>query len=528
MREDDPRPTARSKVAPRRSVLNALVWLIAVGWLAVAVSSLDDSHGWGDDWAQYASQARGLAHGTIQQEVELSRFRNAYSTAPFGPTVAPWGLPLILAPIYAASGGDLSSLKIPSCVFYALFLVTIFLLFEDRIDDVSRLLLVAVFALDPTLFQFQNQLLSDIPFLFYSTFSLLLIDRCILRRRFFFQPVIDLTLLGTIISLACLTRTVGVLLLATVAAAQLIHWISRKPRSFSQHVRERRAEALVYGFAFLGLALAALLLPRVEVPVSPQFAHLRQQGVGEIAANLVDRILNYALVPSEFFRSRAAPPPVQTGLAAFTVAFAMLGAVRRFKQDAVFLVYCGLTLGVLIVIGSFAGLRYCIPLLPFLLYFAVVGLTPRAQTAAGSFWKGWRAWPLGRLFAAVVVALFVAHLAMAFDQAPRQPHPFEPFGADGRAMLAHVVNETEEDAVVVFFKPRAMTYLTGRRSIVVSRFDQLFDGRADYIVLSKARVRDQLPIRAPFWRERRDDYRIVFQNRSYLIVDLRSGPPKGR
>ena len=51
-------------------------------------------------------------------------------------------------------------------------------------------------------------------------------------------------------------------------------------------------------------------------------------------------------------------------------------------------------------------------------------------------------------------------------------------------MLAHVVNETDEDAVVIFFKPRAMTYLTGRRSIMVSRFDQVFDDRADYIILS--------------------------------------------
>ena len=120
----------------RRSTLQGMVGLIALGWLAVALSSLDDIHDWGDDWAHYAGQARALAEGTLQQELELSRFRNTYSTKPFGPTVAPWGFPLVLAPFYASSDGDLSSLKIPSCIFYALFLVTIFLLFEDRIDDV--------------------------------------------------------------------------------------------------------------------------------------------------------------------------------------------------------------------------------------------------------------------------------------------------------------------------------------------------------------------------------------------------------
>ena len=500
--------------------------MIALGWLVVALSSLDDIHDWGDDWAHYAGQARGLAEGTLQQELELSRFRNTYSTEPFGPTVAPWGFPLVLAPFYALSDGDLSSLKIPSCVFYALFLVTIFLLFEDRIDDVSRLLLVAVFALNPILFHFQNQVLSDIPFLFYSTSSLLLIDRCILHRRFFFQPIIDLTLLGTMISLACLTRTVGVLLLVTAGAVQVIHWISERPSSLVQHVLDRRSEVLVYGVALLGLVLAAALLPSAEVGASAQFAYLHEESFGEIVTRLADRIWTYALLPSEFFYSEAVPPPVRTGLAVFTLAFAMVGAARRFKRDAAFLVYCVLTFGVLILTDFFDELRYLFPLLPFLLYFAVVGLTLPAQTAAGSFWKSWRAWPIGRLFAGAVVALFAAHLAMVFDRPPREPKPYEPFGENGRAMLSYIVNETDEDAVVIFFKPRAMTYLTGRRSIVVSRFDQVFDGRADYIVLLKQRIGDQLPARAPFWRERREDYETPFWNRSFLILDLRPGSPK--
>ena len=90
-------------------------------------------------------------------------------------------------------------------------------------------------------------------------------------------------------------------------------------------------------------------------------------------------------------------------------------------------------------------------------------------------------------------------------------------------MLAYVEDETDEDAVVIFFKPRAMTYLTGRRSIFVSRFDQVFDGRADYIVMTTHPVRDQLPPQAPFWRERRGDYKVAFFNKNFLVLDLRRG-----
>jgi len=528
MSDDNSQPSERASGRSRRFALLGLVGLIALGWLAVALSSLDGTHDWGDDWAQYAAQARGLAEGTVQQELELSRFRNQNSTVPFGPTVAPWGYPLVVAPAYALSGGDLASLKIPNCIFYALFLVAVFLLFEDRIDDVTRMLLVAAFALNPTLFWFQHQILSDTPFLFYSTASLLLIDRCILRRRFYFRPVVDLILLGAIISLACLTRTIGYLLLATVAAVQVIRWISERPGSFVQHVLDRRSEALVYGVALLGLAVAAALLPPPDVAASAQFAHLGIAGFGQTVANLAERIWDYVLLPSEFFRCQATTPAVDKGLAVFTVVFATIGAVRRFKRDAAFVTYCTLSLGVLILIGSFNGSRYFFPLLPFLLYFAVVGLTPRAQAGSGSSPKNWRAWPIGRIFAGVVVALFAFHLAVVFDRTPRVPRSFSPFGESGREMLSHIANETDESAVVIFSKPRAMTYLTGRRSIMVSQFDQVFDGRADYIVLGKRPASYQLPLRSPFWSKRRRDYEVAFQNRGFWIFDLRPGSAKRR
>ncbi len=95
-------------------------------------------------------------------------------------------------------------------------------------------------------------------------------------------------------------------------------------------------------------------------------------------------------------------------------------------------------------------------------------------------------------------------------------------------MLEYITNETDQDAVVIFFKPRAMTYLTKRRAIVVSQFDQVFDGRADYIVLAIQRVRNQLSLRAPFWRERRSDYDVVFRNRNFQILDLRRGARQQR
>lgn len=523
MSEQHTGATERASKGIRQSTLSIMALVVVVGWLATSLSSLTDQHSWGDDWAHYAAQARGLAEGSLEQELARSTFRNTHSTVPFGPTTVPWGLPLILAPVYAVSDGDLSSLKVPACVFFALFLITIHLLFKNRLDDISRLLLLAMFAFNPTFFDFRNQLLTDIPFLFLSTFSLLLIDRCITQRRFFVHPMIDGTALGAAISLACLTRTMGFLLLATLGAAQILRWASERPPNFRQYLFGRRHEALIYIVAFLGLALAGAFLPSAEVSASAQFAYLSDDGIGEIATRLFEQMKIYALLPQAFFQSEFISPAAATGIAVFTLAFAALGVVRRIGQDAVFVVYCALSLGVLVLTDFYGGVRYVFPILPFLFYFAIAGLTPSAPKRPGASQLGWRSWPLGRLLAAGVVLLFAADAAVALTRPPSEPRDFGPFGKDGSAMLEYIANQTDEDAVVIFFKPRAMTYLTERRAIVVSRFDQVFDGRADYIALSIPEVRDQLSSRAPFWRKRRLDYDVVFENRLYQILDLRRG-----
>jgi hypothetical protein len=88
-----------------------LLGLIVLLSLALNLATLDDKHSWGDDWAQYVAQARGIAEGDVAREVTASRFRNEHSSRPFGPTVAMWGFPLLIAPVYAIAGLDLFALS---------------------------------------------------------------------------------------------------------------------------------------------------------------------------------------------------------------------------------------------------------------------------------------------------------------------------------------------------------------------------------------------------------------------------------
>src|SRR4030095_11222202 len=94
-----------------------------------------------------------------------------------GPVAYPWGYPLILVPAYALKGNHPLALKLPGLFFFAGFLVCLYLLMRTRLGQGESLLLVSLFAFSPLLLQFLDQILSDIPFLFFSTLSLWLITK---------------------------------------------------------------------------------------------------------------------------------------------------------------------------------------------------------------------------------------------------------------------------------------------------------------------------------------------------------------
>src|SRR5512134_1211006 len=156
---------------------NTILAIMIVTSLMIGAATLRRGHDWGDDFAWYILQAKSIVDGTTDEFMEQSAFTNYESTLHLGPLAYPWGYPLILAPVYALKGISPLALKLPGLFFYAGFLVCLFLLVKDRLTRIESLLLVSLFAFNPLLLGFLDQILSDIPFLFFSTLTLLLTTR---------------------------------------------------------------------------------------------------------------------------------------------------------------------------------------------------------------------------------------------------------------------------------------------------------------------------------------------------------------
>src|SRR4030095_7945340 len=120
-------------------------------------------------------QAKSILNGTTLEFVEHNSFTIFESSNQIGPVAYPWGYPLILTPIYFLKGINPLALKLPGLFFYAGFLICLYLLFKNRVTPTENLLLICLFAFNPLLIQFLDQILSDVPFLFFSTVALFLI-----------------------------------------------------------------------------------------------------------------------------------------------------------------------------------------------------------------------------------------------------------------------------------------------------------------------------------------------------------------
>src|SRR5215211_7823026 len=156
---------------------NRLMFIVVVISLIIGAGTLRRGHEWGDDFASYIMQAKSVVNGTTSEFVEHNSFTIFQSSIQIGPIAYPWGYPLILTPAYIIKGINPLALKLPGLFFYAGFLVCLYLLLTTRLTETESLLIVALFAFNPLLLQFLDQILSDIPFLFFSTLSLLLMTR---------------------------------------------------------------------------------------------------------------------------------------------------------------------------------------------------------------------------------------------------------------------------------------------------------------------------------------------------------------
>lgn len=446
---------------------------------------LTTGHDWGDDFSGYLLQARCIVEHHPRAFLDANHFMLENCSSPPGPLAYPWGFPLLLSPVYAVWGLNLMALKSINLVCFALALFTAHALLAPRLRGPALgILLVALFAYNPILLRSMDDILSDIPFLFFSLLSLFFIDRFIVQRRVFAKPIFSYALLALSLFASAATRTNGFLLLPLLLLCQIVEALRHRPDPAAKprrlHARFLLAASPYAIFATLFLLSNCFL---------PDGSHTHLAFLREMTwPGLQSRAVYYYHLPIEFLARPTLAILEQGILYGVTLPLLLIGAVRRFRHDYHLLAYLLATVALYIVWPPLQGLRFLYPILPLYLYFILQGLslalappTPATPEPAA---KATRTNLLTFALATILLLAFLTStVANATANLRAHRKTSGPFDPSSTAMFAFIRDHTAPDAVIVFFKPRAMRLLTDRRAFCSERLADL--SKADYLVWHK-------------------------------------------
>lgn len=438
---------------PRHQYLTLAVVLGVAIYCIVAIANLSDGHNWGDDFALYISHARNLATGRPYAETGfIQNPLYPYLAITYAPPIAP----IILAPVYVAFGLNLVAMKAALVLFFGATLLVIYFYYSALKSPVDAALVTAAMALNPYLWRFKDNVVTEFIFLFFLWLALLFLE---IRER---AP----SLSGRLVAAGCAgaaayfatgTREIGLVLVPAVIVYDLL---------FRRRLGLDTALFLVVFFVGYGgqSLLLGLNIDQAYIGEDEGYATLL---VGW--SNSFENVFHYVYALRVYF---PAPYFLFVPLTAVFLACAVMGLYREWTRYVppgqplrIADVLRGIRLQDVLAAGYLAAIclqpfratRYLMPVIPILFFYIVVGARAAVDRLAPATWSS---------AAVVLAAMLIYHtgyfLTAKADRTAQQgihnPQSVELFNA--------VRTQLPKDAVVIFRKPRAMALYGQRRSAV--------------------------------------------------------------
>ena len=408
-----------------RSHLVVLLSIIAFFY----VGTIRSGHVWGDDFAMYVHHARNIVEGRPYADTGY-----IYNPAVpvYGPRTYPPVFPLMLAPLYRAFGMNLIPMKLEQVILFVLTLLIVYRFWEPDLPPAYLLALVAILGFNPQFWAAKDMVLSDLPFLFFFYLAALLWRLAPHHGRHWWLWAIGS---GMVVALAVGTRSAGVALVAGILLYDLIQF--RKITRFT-------AVALAVWLA------SQLLQSRLSGSGAGSYLgqHVRPSSQ-TIALNL----LEYSRALAGFW--------VASTQNAFS--FLLLGVVLILAAAGLFFQYKrGFTileaflvpyLGVMLLWPFAIGIRAMFPLIPWMVFLALLGLQGFAEKIQPKYSSA-AAW-------ALLISIAVPYL-FAYHKTDFGPIHQDVGSSEFTRLCDAVRTDTDPHDVLIYYRARALSLYTGR------------------------------------------------------------------
>ena len=470
-------------------------------------AAIRPGHDWDDDFAMYILHARNLAEGRAYADTGYI-FNPEYPL--LGPASYPPGFPILLAPVWALRGLDLTALKLVGIACFAGALAFVFCL--DRafsgscLSPSARIVLVSLAALSPPFVVHVNFMGSDFPFLLFLFAALFLMDRIYSHPN---PPLISALPVTALMLAAYSTRAIGLVLIPSLILFVLI--------------RHRRISlSALLASALAGILFALEFLASDSLNSSSLF---RLDG-HTIATNL----WIYAVTLRHFFAGERTLSLVLWGVCTVLASIQFLRQAASAKQVPIGWIF-GLLYMLVLLVYQPNEPRFLFPVFPIYLALALGALEGLLGLAA-SHWSMLAAAKSSAITVALTSAAVVCFGAAYFfgaaylglDREPIREGFLDP---DFVQVAAFLRDQTQPADTILFRKPRLLALETRRHALTYALApglgDFVQDVRPSYIVVTES---PQVGLASdeqflwPYIRNHEDALRLVYRNSEFRVYHV--------
>jgi hypothetical protein len=451
-------------------------------------------HDWGDDFAQYLLEAKNIKEGRFFAQTGFVMNPDYV----VGPNCYPPGFPIIIA---------LTSFKVSTLnVVISFFLVLIgyfsFLLFHKWFQFLPSMVMALAIAYNPLCIEFKTDIASDLPFV---AFVLLFFILYLSANKKVWHYILS----GFILAFAIEIRYVGwilmISLLIDIAYKIGLNYFRNKKYDFNKIKRE----ICIAGSALLFYGIFFLFFPqRIIYYANPKALSLFQT----IAANA-----DYNYETLKYFFS-CFKEGILDYIVPYTIIFTALTGFLFliFKEKGpkpTIFIFFFITYGLSILFHQYTnyGFRMLMPIIPLILFFTAYALSIIAENIR---YKEY----LGFCMGLVLLLCYKQHSVFALTS--KKPI-LGPYSEEAVSTFYFIRTNTSKDAGIMFGKPRALTYFTGRKTFINTELasrkvleQELSVYRPDYFLVNLEVTDDSTKM---YFRNYPPVWKLVFSNKKFLL-----------
>ena len=395
---------------------------------------------------------------------------------PAGPQTYPPIFPFLLVPVYLISGLDFQTMKLIPIILFLLSLYAIYLNFMTKLSFYSVFAIIAIIGLNYYFWDFKDNILSDLPFLFF-TYTFFYLAEITYDKKNNLKDTISLSLVtGIFLYLSYGTRSVGIALIPSLLLYDLF--------------RERKLsfKVITILLVFLLLALMQLLLIHKEWSYFDQLYFNHRT----ILKNMADFRHNFYV-----FWDNGYSYGLSKLLFVFISLSSLLGFLLRLRRIGMYEIFLLLYSTIIIIWPGNQDMRFIIPIIPlYLFYFFYFYEEINSYYHNNMIIKRVIFLMLIITTSSIWLSYSLLYIKRGFPPIYQGIHK-----KDSVELFNYVRNKTNSDDVIIFTKPRVLSLMTSRKST------RYLTAKTDEDLMK-------------YFEDIRASYIIVFNNESYLLSFL--------